>query len=98
MRGLQAEMRPRGARLGRQHGVDKLAQGIGTSIEAGMQVGAEGAECSEVLSGHTAQLARTTGGRPLQSPTSLVRVKSQAKSVLHNLFIGRTRSLPIARR
>jgi hypothetical protein len=79
MQWLQAEMGQRSNRLSRQQGVNKLAETVSTSIEAGMHSSSEGAECSEVLSGHTVQLARTTGGRPLPSPASLLRVKSQAK-------------------
>src|SRR5687767_10033970 len=44
MRWLQAEMGQRADRLGRQQGVDKLAQGIGPAIAAGMQGSSEGAE------------------------------------------------------
>ena len=62
--GLQAEVGQRGDRLGRQQGIDQLEQGVGAAREAAVQGGAEGAEGREVMSGHAAQLARTTGRRP----------------------------------
>ena len=52
VRGLQAEVGQRGDRLGRQQGIDQLEQGVGTALEAAVEVSAEGAEGREVISGH----------------------------------------------
>jgi hypothetical protein len=78
MRGLQAQVRQRGDRLGRQEGIDQLEQSISAAVEAPMQVDAKRAERCEIMSGHTAQPARKTGRWPPRPQASLPRVKSQA--------------------
>ena len=75
---LQAPVRERGNRISRQEGIDQLEQSVGSAGKAPVEVGAEGAESSEVLSGHNAQLARTTVGRPASPTAAPSRVKSQA--------------------
>jgi hypothetical protein len=57
---LQAEVRQRGDRLGRQEGIAQLEQTISAALEAPMQVGAKRAESCEVMSGHAPQLAKMT--------------------------------------
>ena len=76
--GLQAEVGQRRDRIGRQHGVAQLEEGIGTALEADMQGSAEGAQARQVRSGHGVQLARMAS-RWLTRPTAPpLRVKSQA--------------------
>jgi hypothetical protein len=58
--GLQAELGQRRDRLGRQQRVNKLEEGIAASTEPAVQGGAKGAQGLEIMSGYTAQGARTS--------------------------------------
>jgi hypothetical protein len=64
MRSLQAQVRQRSDRLGRQEGIAQLEQCISAAVKAPVQVGAKCAQRCEVRSGHAAQLARLTGHSP----------------------------------
>jgi len=60
MRSLQAQVRQRGDRLGRQEGITQLEQSISAAVKAPVQVSAKRAESGEVRSEHATQLARMT--------------------------------------
>jgi hypothetical protein len=75
---LQAQVRQRGDWTRCQEGINQLEQGVGTSREAAVQGGAEAPQGLKVISGHDAQLARSTDGQPRPLSASLDRVKSQA--------------------
>jgi hypothetical protein len=76
--GLQTEAGSRAGRLGRQQGVAKLEEGIGTALEAVMQGSSEGAQALGGMCGHGAQIARLTRSWPTPPTTAPPRVKSQA--------------------